>query len=328
MRKTKMATAFPKTNIKRGGIHQNPSFYFQEVTTMRLGAILIAAGKHANPMLPSGEITVAQRMIASLQKAGVTLIAVVTGPDDKKMEKQLAQYGVFFLQNAQPEREDVSIALGLHYLAGKCAWIYLMDADRPLMDPDTLVDLIASGEERILPAFSGQPGQPILIKSSCAGCLAGVKNIAAVMDMPEFIHMNVQDAGVVLSGNEAALKETHIAEHERKLTRLVPEFTLYRGKTLLDTKLVALLRLIRETQSVRDACSRMQISYSTAWNLLNAAEDAFGYPLILRNKGGPSGSGSLLTEKGDCLLTACDRFEIAARENLETLYQEFLQNIL
>ena len=295
---------------------------------MRLGAVLIAAGKHADPMLPSGEITVARRMIATLQKAGVTLIAVVTGPDDKKMEKQLAQYGVFFLRNAQPEREDTSIALGLDYLADKCEWIYLMDADRPLLDPDTLVDLLASGEDMVLPVFRGQPGQPMLIRSSCAGRLSGAKNISAVTAIPGSVHMNAEDAGVVLSAVEAAKKKTLIAEHERKLTRLVPEFTLYRGKTLLDIKLVALLRLIRETQSVRDACSRMQISYSTAWNLLNAAEDAFGYPLILRNKGGPSGSGSLLTEKGDRLLTACDQFETAARENLETLYGQFLQNVL
>lgn len=295
---------------------------------MRLGAILIAAGKNANPMFPSGEITVAQRMIASLQKAGVAMIAVVTGPEDKKMEKQLAQYGVFFLQNPQPEREDRSIAMGLHYLTGKCEWVYLMNANRPLLNPDTLVDMLALGENMVLPVFCSRAGQPILIKSSCTSCLSGVKNVAAVTAIPDFIQMNVEDAGVVLSAEEAAEKETCIAEHERKLTRLVPEFTLYRGKPLLDTKLVALLRLIRETQSVRDACSRMQISYSTAWNLLNSAEDAFGYPLILRNKGGPSGSGSLLTEKGDRLLTACDQFEIAARENLEMLYGEFLQGVL
>jgi choline kinase len=55
-------------------------------------------------MLPSGEITVAQRMIATLHKSGLTQIAVITGPDDKKMEKQLAQYGVYFLQNPQPEK--------------------------------------------------------------------------------------------------------------------------------------------------------------------------------------------------------------------------------
>lgn len=295
---------------------------------MRLGAVLIAAGTWANPMLPSGEITVAQRMIATLQKAGVTQIAVVTGPDDKKMEKQLARYGVFFLQNLQPEEEETSIALGLAYLEGKCDQVFLMEADRPLMDPDTLVALVASGEDMVLPVYRGQRGQPLLVKSSCAERLSGVKNLSAMAALPGFYPLGTDDPGVVLTAREAEKKAAWIEEHERKLTRLVPEFTLCRGKTLLDTKLVALLRLIRETQSVRDSCSRMQISYSTAWNLLNAAEDSFGYPLILRNKGGPSGSGSLLTEKGEQLLAACDQFETEARESLETLYGKFLQDVL
>lgn len=99
---------------------------------MKLGAVLIAAGKNANPLLPSGEITVAQRMIATLQKTGVIRITVVTGPSDKKMEKQLAQYGVFFLQSPQPENQGTSISLGIHSLADKCDWIFLMDADYPL----------------------------------------------------------------------------------------------------------------------------------------------------------------------------------------------------
>lgn len=295
---------------------------------MRLGAVLIAAGTQANPMLPSGEITVAQRMIATLQKAGVTQIAVVTGPDDRKMEKQLARYGVFFLQNPQSEEEETSIALGLAYLEGKCEQIFLMEADRPLMTPDTVVALLASGEDMVLPVYRGQRGQPLLVKSSCAERLSGVKKLSAIAELPDFFPLGADDPGVILTAREAEKKVALIEEHERKLTRLVPEFTLCRGKAMLDTKLVALLRLIRETQSVRDSCSRMQISYSTAWNLLNAAEDAFGYPLILRNKGGPSGSGSLLTKKGVQLLKACDQFEDAARENLEMLYEKFLKSVL
>ena len=295
---------------------------------MKFGAILIATGMYANPMLPSGEITVAQRMIATLQKAGVMMIAVITGPDDKKMEKHLARYGVFFLQNPRPEREDTSIALGIDYLAEKCESIFLMNANHPLVMPDTLLALAESGEDMVVPAFHGQHGQPLLVKSSSARMLSGVKNLNAWADLPGVSQLPVEDAGVMLTAEEAVQKEKAIAEHERKLTRLVSEFTIYRGKNLLDTKLVTLLRLIRETQSVRDACSRMQISYSTAWNLLNAAEDALGYPLILRNKGGPSGSGSLLTKKGSQLLKACDQFEAAARENLETLYERFFQSVL
>ena len=106
------------------------------------------------------------------------------------------------------------------------------------------------------------------------------------------------------------------------------EFSLNRGDAHISSKLISLLFLIRETQSVRDACNRMQISYSTAWNLLNAAEDALDYPLVSRNKGGPSGSGSLLTEKGQRLLDACDRFETAAKAKLESLYGQFLESVL
>ena len=111
-------------------------------------------------------------------------------------------------------------------------------------------------------------------------------------------------------------------------TCLEAEFSVSKGDAHISSKLISLLFLIRETQSVRDACSWMQISYSTAWNLLNSAEDSLGYPLILRNKGGPSGSGSLLTEKGSALLAASEQFESAARENLEKLYHTYFENLL
>lgn len=80
---------------------------------MKLGAVLIAAGKNANPLLPSGEITVAQRMIATLQKTGVIRITVVTGPSDKKMEKQLAQYGVLQRRLWMMEKSRFSLIQGI-----------------------------------------------------------------------------------------------------------------------------------------------------------------------------------------------------------------------
>lgn len=295
---------------------------------MELGAVLIATGKQANPMHKSGDITVAQRMIATLQKAGVSLIAVVTGPDDRKMEKQLAQYGVFFLQNPQPEQENISICMGLQYLSPKCERIYLLSANFPLVDPDTLLSLREIDVPFVIPIFRNKRGQPLLLKQQYATKVLKARNLAAFLTQQSATELTVEDPGVILTAEEASMQQDLIAAHERKLTRLTPDFSITRGKTLLDKKLVALLRLIRETRSVRDACSRMQISYSTAWNLLNGAEEALGYPLILRNKGGPSGSGSLMTEKGECLLTACDRFEAEARENLESLYGRFLEKIL
>lgn len=106
------------------------------------------------------------------------------------------------------------------------------------------------------------------------------------------------------------------------------EFSINRGDAHVSSKLLSLLLLIRETQSVRSACTRMNISYSTAWNMLNTAENELGYPLLLRNKGGPSGTGSLLTGEGQELLTAYERFESAAKENMEKLYDTYLRDIL
>ena len=138
----------------------------------------------------------------------------------------------------------------------------------------------------------------------------------------------MDDPGILMTVAEAVSSKDSLSDHDRKLTRPVLDFAISRGKPLMDGKLITLLRLIRETHSVRDACSRMQISYSSAWNLLNSAEDSLGYSLILRNKGGPSGSGSLLTEKRSALLTACEQFEAAAREKLEVLYRAYFRDII
>ena len=287
---------------------------------MDIGAVLITAGCGSVPAMLCGGITVAQRMIASLQKAGASMIAVVTESEDKKLEKQLAQAGVFFLRNEVPEQEETSAAIGLNYLADKCDRVFLFKAERPLIDPDTLLKMLEVEDAVVIPVHNGKQGQPWLMKAPYPA--------GNTFDVSMAAKLNVEDPGVVLTAAEAAPLEELISEHDRKLTRPVLDFGISRGKPLVDGKLITLLSLIRETQSVRDACSRMQISYSTAWNLLNGAEDALGYPLILRNKGGPSGSGSLLTEKGSALLTACEQFESAARESLSSLYETIFQNVL
>ena len=99
---------------------------------MAIGAVLITAGCGSTPATLCGGITVAQRMIAALQKSGVSIIVVVTGPEDKRLEKQLSQFGVFFVQNHTPEQEQLSVQLGFNFLSDKCDRYFLMHADRPL----------------------------------------------------------------------------------------------------------------------------------------------------------------------------------------------------
>ena len=288
---------------------------------MEIGAVLMTAGCGVAPALPSGSITVAQRMIASLKKAGVNVIAVVTGPEDKKFEKQLAQVGVVFLNTAIADDECASISLGLEYLADKCREVFFLQANHPLLAPETLVEMRNTSGASVAPVYADIQGQPLLLRTP----------FPEIHNLKGFVAdqlLNVDDRGILLTARDAENLVDAIAEHDRKLTRPVLDFSIARGKQLLDSKLVTLLHLIRETQSVREACGRMQISYSAAWNLLNAAEDSLGYSLVNRNKGGPSGVGTLLTEKGSRLLSAYDRFECAARENIQQLYDAYLIGIL
>lgn len=300
---------------------------------MYTGAVIIAAGYGSVPMLPAGGISVAQRMVAAFQKAGVDLIVLVTGPEDKKLEKQLAQPGLVFLHNETPEDRFVSRKLAFGYLRSKCERIFLICADRPLVAPETVSEMLEVVGDVVIPTWGGEPGQPVLLSGSGIDWFEAQSEDRLSVPVlhrngMQISYVSVEDPGILLSAEDACGKAEALSEHDRKLTRPVLEFAVSRGRNLLDRKLMVLLYLIRDTQSVRDACSRMQISYSTAWNMINATENELGYPLLLRNKGGPSGTGSLLTGRGQALLSAYERFESAAKENVEKLYDTYLRDVL
>ena len=206
---------------------------------MAIGAILITTGCGTASGAVCGGITVAQRMIASLQKSGVAMIVVVTGPEDKKLEKQLAQFGVFFVQNHTPEQEQLSVQLGVNFLADKCDRYFLMHADRPLVDPDTLQKMKAVDADVVVPVHNGKQGQPLLLKAACqvTGTIEEISRRKAVA-------ADMEDPGILLGTDEAILLENVIAQHDRKLTRPVMDFAIARGKPVLDGKLVTLLHQI------------------------------------------------------------------------------------
>ena len=89
-----------------------------------------------------------------------------------------------------------------------------------------------------------------------------------------------------------------------------------------------LLHLVDDTRSVRDACSLMQISYSAAWNLLNQVEDELGFPLVTRIRGGSTGSGSVLTEKGRALMDAYDRYVQQLNQEAQNLFKAYFSALL
>ena len=134
-----------------------------------------------------------------------------------------------------------------------------------------------------------------------------------------------QCAGVSLVGLVVGPEDK---KSERQLSRPITEVTLYNGGPLYDPRLSMLLHLVEDTHSVRDACSLMQMSYSAAWNMLNRVEDELGFPLITRNRGGASGSGSGLTLKGKLLMDAYDQFAEHLNREAQALYGKFFNSLV
>lgn len=71
----------------------------------------------------------------------------------------------------------------------------------------------------------------------------------------------------------------------------------------------ALLRLIDELGSIKQAVERFEMSYRNAWGYLRELERAAGFLLLERKPGGSRAAGTRLTPQGREFLDRYDRFE-------------------
>ena len=80
---------------------------------------------------------------------------------------------------------------------------------------------------------------------------------------------------------------------------------------------------VDETSSVRAASQRMQLSYSSCWNIIRTLESQLNYTLIERSQGGAGGSQSRLTDRGRALLQRYTAYEQALKEQANALYAQY-----
>ena len=143
---------------------------------MQTAALIVAAGMSSRmgnfkPMLNIGSISIAQRVVASLQQAGVEKIVMVTGYNAVQLERHLSGLGIVFLRNENYEHTQMfeSACIGLSYLEDKCDRLLFTPVDIPLFTAATLQQLLESDALLACPVCEGKRGHPILISSSLIG---------------------------------------------------------------------------------------------------------------------------------------------------------------
>ena len=302
---------------------------------MQTAALIVAAGMSSRmgdfkPMLSIGSITIAQRVIANFHQAGIGKIVMAV-----TLERHLSGSGVIFLRNDHYETTQMfdSVKIGLEYLMDKCDRVLFTPVDVPLFTAETVRRLLASEAALACPVCDDQQGHPLLISaallpkilSDCGeqGLKGAVSRCGAALTA-----VAVDDPGTLRDADTPEDYSALVEYHNSQLIRPVVSVSLNREMPFFDRKTAMLLMLIDETSSVRAAGQRMQLSYSSCWNLIHTLESQLNFPLIERTQGGAGGSQSRLTQRGRLLLERFNAYEQKLRDTASELYESYFGGLL
>ena len=306
---------------------------------MKAAALIVAAGMSSRmgefkPMLNIGSISIAQRVIATFQQAGLENIVMITGFRAEELERHLAGNGVVFLRNEDFEHTHMfdSACIGLRYLKGKCDTVLFTPVDIPLFTASTVQALLKSRAALACPVCNGETGHPTLISaklidrilsdSGSDGLRGALERCGVKMEA-----VPVQDKGVLHDADTPEDYQALLAYHNEQLVRPVVGISLAREKVFFDARTALLLRLIEETHSVRTACQRMQMSYSSGWNVIRVLESQLRKDLIQRSQGGAGGGSSTLTENGKAFLSQYEAYTEQVRSYAQKTFETFFEDL-
>ena len=306
---------------------------------MQTAALITAAGMSSRmgdfkPLLNIGSISIAQRIVATFQQAGIDRIVMVTGYNAVTLERHLSNQGIIFLRNENYETTQMfdSVKIGLEYLKDKCDRVLFTPVDIPLFTYDTVMKIMASRADLAKPVCGGKDGHPIMISTHLIDIIladGGEGGLKGALSRCTY-HIDeipVEDAGILHDADTPDDYKALLKYHNEQLVRRVVNLGLAKEKVFFDSRVAMLLKQIDETGSVRTPCMRMQLSYSSGWNIIRNLESQLSSPLIKRTQGGAGGGKSHLTDEGRSFLDLYEKFEDELREGAAGLFEKYFEGI-
>ena len=300
-----------------------------------VGALIVAAGMSSRmgefkPMLHIGNISIAQRVIATFQRAGISQIVMITGYNAAALEHHLSGCGIVFLRNENFETTQMfdSVKIGLRYLENKCDKVLFTPVDVPLFTAHTVAAMLETDALLACPICRGEKGHPLLIGSSLIREILqdsgeqGLRGAASRCSVP-IQYVPVEDYGTICDADTPEDFAALVEYHNHQLVRAAVQISLVKEKVFFDEEMAMLLRLVDETKSVRAAGQRMRLSYSSCWNRIRRLEEQLSYPLIERTQGGAVGGASILTEHGRTLLEKYTAYEKEVKAVADDLFDAY-----
>lgn len=194
-----------------------------EMVAGRVTAVVLAAGEgsrmgRTKQLLPWGETTVLGQTLAHVQASLVTDVVVVTGHEAAAVGMVAQAAGVATVHNADYAAGEMlsSLQVAVAGLMGKETAVVVMLADQPLVQPETINQLVLAfwqgRGDIIAPEFEGRRGNPVLIGRRHFVELLALPRGAAPRELlrrhaADVVHLPVADVGVVVDLDDAAAYE-------------------------------------------------------------------------------------------------------------------------
>lgn len=305
---------------------------------MRTGAVIVAAGMSSRmgdfkPMLTIGSISIAQRVVATLQQGGAEQIVMVTGFNATALERHLAGQGIVFLRNEDFETTGMfdSAKIGLEYMKDKADRVLFTPVDIPLFTASTVKTLLSSGEKLAIPVCEGESGHPILLSCGLIDRIISDKGDGGLRGAIDrcgepVAYIPVRDKGILHDADTPEDYATLLSYHNDQMVRPSVNISLCREKPFFDNTLAMLFSQVEETGSVRKACLRVQMSYSSGWNAIRNLESQLQMTLIDRHQGGSRNARSSLTEAGKQLLKLYREYSSAVSEMANRIFPDYFDS--
>lgn len=304
----------------------------------RFGAIIVATGRVRQMpdrlfKSPAPCLTPLQKLISTFLRAGVENITVVmTESAAESVRRQLAHQPVRFL-NAPPARSGrpadafALTCTALAVVSGQADRIFITQEDRPFVSVHTIERLMAAEQLPAAPLYDGAGGHPLLIAAADVPKLTavqtdtGMRGALRAAGLRKYT-VGMEDDGCILSLS-SPLSETALMQRLSE-DQVYPsaKIMLSAARVFFGPGAAQLLILIDETGNVREACERMNISYSKSWKILNQIEEQAGIRAVARQQGGASGGSAALTTEGRQLLNRYQAFNARCQEAVAAIYAE------
>ncbi|MBQ9458743.1 MAG: NTP transferase domain-containing protein [Oscillospiraceae bacterium] len=295
----------------------------------KVGGVIAAANKQiAKPLLQVGTISVIRRIVITYQQAGIFPIVIITGEDEEEIKRQLAAYGVIFVQNTEDDPELLtSVKLGLQYLDEKCERIMFTPVNVPMFTPTTLLAMTEREEDVVIASYQRRGGHPVLISQRVLPAIRqyrgedGLRGAIAASGARR-VYVDVDDKGVILNVHNAEELQKQLKTHNAAILHPVLHMRMEMEAPFLNERLKLLLFLISNGYSIRSGCACTGLAYSKAWEMINQLEQNLGYQIVERQRGGKGGGGTSLTPEGVRFLLAYQEFEEAIHQFAQKEFRE------